>query len=665
MLVTFVLVCRGRRLHRKDRSRTSRNAVDSEAADEKSSQNEERELEKLWRNAYQAEADRAESFRNSFPSVDSSCVIAAPELPPSDASVDTWRSTYEALRDRNRAVEIAIRMQANEKGRAALSEQDDQPVDTFISMTGEASTSPAQDRSKASSSFGLLGEERLKVFGVSEILFLPSQVDSARLSDVGRFRDVLGPGTMPLLTALFDLSMSPQRLPLVSEVREALVLPGSGFRWSGSLKLGRCMIFRGTLPSGGDNSPSAFRFLDKCQGRLNDRFGENRLTVLLQRERYPPTLGMTLMPVRGDFEASTTDPSGEEQSALLLVFLTEDLPIPTALNEVGRLVVGATLAASAALANTLYLVVDFARQMEGDASVAAQATSQYIPVTKYISVARLDPFEVLPVGICLMLVVFIQDFARDAVASQHGSKIRGGWYIPSLVLGTVGRTWSFDGLAPSRKAEIETTVAGASAGLLFALVLSIAGALRGDNILKVDASKLPFLLVEAMGQNLPPEGITNVFKLNVGQLSDAVAAATPVTVPMDPLLFCGSLVFTMQAIRLLPVRGLDGEVLARFLLGPRPTQLLELITGVLLLIGVSGRLGSNVDPDLCGSALLAWAVGFAAKTEKPMPPREDFDDEPLNLLGQAAAAAALLSLSAVILIPGKLVPYGLLGSLEM
>ena len=56
-------------------------------------------------------------------------------------------------------------------------------------------------------------------------------IDSKQLADVARFRDALGPGTLPLLAALFE---EKGELPEPAELREALKLPGSGFTATGS-----------------------------------------------------------------------------------------------------------------------------------------------------------------------------------------------------------------------------------------------------------------------------------------------------------------------------------------------------------------------------------------------------------------------------------------------
>jgi len=247
------------------------------------------------------------------------------------------------------------------------------------------------------------------------------------------------------------------------------------------------------------------------------------------------------------------------------------------------------------------------------------------------------------------------------MADRNGVEVQGGYFIPSSALGTVGRTWSIKGLAPSRKVQLEVALGGIYAGFLASLVLCVAGLLQGDasnGLLKVEVTRLPLLLAQLLGDSFPSDAAQTVLGLGSGE----AAPSAPARVTLDPLLLSGSLALTSQAVRLLPLRGLDGHLLARFLFGPRPIQLLELSTGVLLLLGSLGRLGPNANAAVCSSALFAWGASFLAVRDSPMPPLEDFDDEPGASPLIAALAALALLLAALVLIPGKLIPYGLLGA---
>ncbi|CAE7375778.1 EGY1 [Symbiodinium pilosum] len=227
-------------------------------------------------------------------------------------------------------------------------------------------------------------------------------------------------------------------------------------------------------------------------------------------------------------------------------------------------------------------------------------------------------------------------------------------------MGTVGRTWTIKGLAPSRKVQIQVALGGIYAGLAAALLLCVAGIISGDSsdgLLKAEVTRLPLFLAQLLGDSFPADAAQTVLGLGSGE----AAPSQPALVPLDPLLFSGSLALTLQAVRLLPLRGLDGHLLARFLFGPRPIQLLELATGVVLLLGSVDRLGPNANAAVCSSALFAWGVSFLVATrETPLPPLEDFDDEPASSPGLAAAAVLALLLAGLVLIPGKLIPYGLL-----
>eukprot|EP00419_Tripos_fusus_P009323 CAMPEP_0172666752 /NCGR_PEP_ID=MMETSP1074-20121228/8002_1 /TAXON_ID=2916 /ORGANISM="Ceratium fusus, Strain PA161109" /LENGTH=216 /DNA_ID=CAMNT_0013483173 /DNA_START=89 /DNA_END=737 /DNA_ORIENTATION=- len=186
-----------------------------------------------------------------------------------------------------------------------------------------------------------------------------------------------------------------------------------------------------------------------------------------------------------------------------------------------------------------------------------------------------------------------------------------------------------------------------------ALLLCAIGALRGDasqGLMLIEVTRLPLLLAQALGDSFPADGAQTVLSLSGGQ----AAPSAPPMVPLDPFLLSGSLALTTQAVQLLPLRGLDGYRLARYVLGPRLVQFSELTTGVLLLLGAFNRLGPNSNPLVCDSALFAWVC--CALLRSPLPPREDFDDDPRDSPLLAGLATFLMIVPAAILIPGKLVP---------
>eukprot|EP00913_Durusdinium_trenchii_P017932 g16850.t1 len=413
-------------------------------------------------------------------------------------------------------------------------------------------------------------------------------------------------------------------LPPPGDVRDALELPGSGFTVTGNLNVGRCVVVRGLLARdvGGRGTPRSF--VEQRQASLDQRYGAGKYVVLLQRERPPPAPGLSLWP-KGQFDPAKC-------SAALLVFRASDLPIEDSSNNFRRLLIGASLAATASFCNI----------------IAAAVT--YSPMLG-VAVTRLDADGVVPVGVGLFLMLFAQGFARKQVAELNDAKIRGGYFIPSSSLGTLGRTWGFAGLAPSRRTEIDVTLAGSYAGLCGALALCLLGVLRGDasdGLLLVEVTRLPLLLAQALGDSFPDDAVRTVLSLSSGE----AAASAPAKVTVDPLLLSGSLALTSQAVQLLPLRGCDGHLLARFLFGPRPLQFIELCTGVLLLLGAVGRLGPNANATVCSSALFGWAARFLASRRSPLPPREDFDDEPWASPTAAAAAALALAAAGAILIPG-------------
>ncbi|CAK9046674.1 Probable zinc metalloprotease EGY1 [Durusdinium trenchii] len=602
------------------------------------------EARELWQKAYAIEIERSQRLEPS------SASGAASSAPGSSASAAEWQAAYEVLKAKNLELEqeaVARRRRNLETEAAASSAAATETAVAPVPETAPKDFAEPRD---------LEADERPKVL---TILDLPTiEIDSQQLADVARFRDALGPGTLPLLSALFEEARG--ELPPPGDVRDALELPGSGFTVTGNLNVGRCVVVRGLLARdvGGRGTPRSF--VEQRQASLDQRYGAGKYVVLLQRERPPPAPGLSLWP-KGQFDPAKVDSAQKECSAALLVFRASDLPIEDSSNNFRRLLIGASLAATASFCNIIAAAVGSLNGERSDLLLNKSVEEVTYSPMLGVAVTRLDADGVVPVGVGLFLMLFAQGFARKQVAELNDAKIRGGYFIPSSSLGTLGRTWGFAGLAPSRRTEIDVTLAGSYAGLCGALALCLLGVLRGDasdGLLLVEVTRLPLLLAQALGDSFPDDAVRTVLSLSSGE----AAASAPAKVTVDPLLLSGSLALTSQAVQLLPLRGCDGHLLARFLFGPRPLQFIELCTGVLLLLGAVGRLGPNANATVCSSALFGWAARFLASRESPLPPREDFDDEPWASPTAAAAAALALAAAGAILIPGKLVPYGLIGT---
>ncbi|CAJ1346161.1 unnamed protein product, partial [Effrenium voratum] len=169
-----------------------------------------------------------------------------------------------------------------------------------------------------------------------------------------------------------------------------------------------------------------------------------------------------------------------EWPAALLVFQASDLPLEDGSDTGRRLFIGATFAATAAFCNIIAAAVGSLNGERSDALLNRSVEEVTYSPLLGVAVTRLDPNGVVPVGLGLILTLVAQGFARGQVARQNGVKIRGGYFIPSSSLGTLGRTWSIAGLAPSRKTQMEVALAGSFGGFALASFLCLAGVLRGD-----------------------------------------------------------------------------------------------------------------------------------------------------------------------------------------
>mmetsp|Transcript_95871 Transcript_95871/g.310767 ORF Transcript_95871/g.310767 Transcript_95871/m.310767 type:complete len:313 (+) Transcript_95871:1432-2370(+) len=278
-----------------------------------------------------------------------------------------------------------------------------------------------------------------------------------------------------------------------------------------------------------------------------------------------------------------------------------------------------------------------------------------------VALARVDFLAVAPIGVVLLLTLLALDIGRNLAASRHGVKLRSGLCIPWLSVGCLDRTWSVEGLLPSREAKAEIILGGRLAALAVAVLAIAVGFAHGglaDSPLLCNPTRLPLAVLQLLGKSFPEDKTLDIVGLDSASLV-AAPSGIDALIPVDPILFAGSLALTSQAIGLLPLGGMDGYELARFMFGPRPARILELVAGILLVIGAVGRLGPSADPDLCLGAFLTWAVSALSARETPLPPREDCEDttaqRPL-----AFAAGALLLVSAAVLLPGRLMAYGVM-----
>lgn len=511
----------------------------------------------------------------------------------------------------------------------------------------------------AEAAYGSKALERPKILSTLDLISIGDKLPATKIAEVGRLRDMLGPGTLPLLAALFGEAASDEKMPAVVDVRDALGLPGSQFRPETTLDLGRCVCLRGTLAVG-DGRGSAVEFLGERQRRLDEAFGPGRLVAFLQRERYQPKELFSSVIPTGPFDDVGARREGSDPAAIL-VFLSADLPIKGASGMLRRLGIGGSAAVTAVTCNLVAIATDQLQQAGGAALLGDSIREATFSPVFGVALTRLDAAGVAPLGFGLMFALLAQDLGRQiAVALRGDVKLRGGLFLPSPSLGSLGRSWSFEGLAPTRLAELEVAAAGGVAGLAAALLLCIWGDLQGnDGLLLVEVQRLPFLLARHLNLQWPVDNTFTVVSLQ----SAALAKAADDMASVNPLLFAGGVALTAQAIQLLPLRGLDGGILARGILGPRPAQFLEVATAVLLTLGALGRLGPEANPAVCQTALLAWGLYFVDRAEGQLPPREDFDEENDETTTRVVAAA-LLAAAAAILVPGHLVPYGLITGID-
>eukprot|EP00929_Paragymnodinium_shiwhaense_P117031 TRINITY_DN8713_c0_g1_i2.p1 TRINITY_DN8713_c0_g1~~TRINITY_DN8713_c0_g1_i2.p1 ORF type:complete len:745 (+),score=175.71 TRINITY_DN8713_c0_g1_i2:43-2277(+) len=567
-------------------------------------------------------------------------------------TVESWRKAYEKLRDANATLERVDLPKAKKPQKPKQQAKEE----AARAVMNKALNELYGDKERGPGGMPVLKRSlKPKVVGITAMGEISAS--SEQLAQVGQLREMLGSGTIPLLAALFGEAASLQEMPRLEDVRMAMSLAATPFRASATLDLGDCCAWslRYRCPP-----PSE-------KARLDDRFGQGLLTAFLQRERYPvsPGFGAVLakedrydsFAVRDQNSPSSTEP----QKAALLVFLSSDLPLGDDPPGWRFPAVLFSLSAAVLFCNAVALSAKVLDQQQ----IAPSGTGYYLE-SLGVSLRELDVGALLPVGLALLLVVAAQEIGRRVAAERHlknsSAELRPGFFLPWPVLGCLGSTWDVKGLLPSRTAQVEITAWSRGAAIAVAAVLCVVGLLRtaagpeAEAMLRCDPKLLPLIVLQAIGGSYPEDT-----QLKVIGLGDAVATSQGAAgfVGVDPLLLAGGLALTSQALGLLPLRGLDGHILARFVLGPKTARAVELTTFVLLLLGAFGRLGPNADVNVCYAAIVFWAASALSATgSSQMPPREDFEDASTRS-AQAAAAAALLLVPAVILIAGRLVPYGI------
>eukprot|EP00929_Paragymnodinium_shiwhaense_P117030 TRINITY_DN8713_c0_g1_i1.p1 TRINITY_DN8713_c0_g1~~TRINITY_DN8713_c0_g1_i1.p1 ORF type:complete len:757 (+),score=180.29 TRINITY_DN8713_c0_g1_i1:43-2313(+) len=579
-------------------------------------------------------------------------------------TVESWRKAYEKLRDANATLERVDLPKAKKPQKPKQQAKEE----AARAVMNKALNELYGDKERGPGGMPVLKRSlKPKVVGITAMGEISAS--SEQLAQVGQLREMLGSGTIPLLAALFGEAASLQEMPRLEDVRMAMSLAATPFRASATLDLGRCLVVRGELSEAGEGASAAStaELLADIQARLDDRFGQGLLTAFLQRERYPvsPGFGAVLakedrydsFAVRDQNSPSSTEP----QKAALLVFLSSDLPLGDDPPGWRFPAVLFSLSAAVLFCNAVALSAKVLDQQQ----IAPSGTGYYLE-SLGVSLRELDVGALLPVGLALLLVVAAQEIGRRVAAERHlknsSAELRPGFFLPWPVLGCLGSTWDVKGLLPSRTAQVEITAWSRGAAIAVAAVLCVVGLLRtaagpeAEAMLRCDPKLLPLIVLQAIGGSYPEDT-----QLKVIGLGDAVATSQGAAgfVGVDPLLLAGGLALTSQALGLLPLRGLDGHILARFVLGPKTARAVELTTFVLLLLGAFGRLGPNADVNVCYAAIVFWAASALSATgSSQMPPREDFEDASTRS-AQAAAAAALLLVPAVILIAGRLVPYGI------
>mmetsp|Transcript_55846 Transcript_55846/g.130420 ORF Transcript_55846/g.130420 Transcript_55846/m.130420 type:complete len:662 (-) Transcript_55846:71-2056(-) len=541
-----------------------RQAEDAEAAEATVvASTGESEAEQIFREAYEAEAERSLLLSKQLEAALAEQLgapegikinIEAPAAPaPGEPGGSTWRFAYEAVKQRTASLEAQL-----QKARRISEPAPAKPVDPAAALEAEANFTPPEPSGNATSTEpppptfqqpkGEAMEPMQQMQKLREVAEISAEEDSVlRLLSLAALPNSEDPFSQ-------DSSGNENKLPPLNRAREAL--SNEDFVASDAMVFERCYVFPGTIPSGRDPAAALESLQSRMQGLQAS--GASETELFLQRQK-------------------------EEGKSLLIMIHKSDLPDEEMESWqwlIWVLLLGATFFSSV---STPMAVVAMGPGVAAGTDVS--------DLTGAIE-------KVVPVAGIILATMAAQETARRTVASNYGVKLTPPYLLPALPIGSIGCLGAVTRRltsAPNREAEVNMSLAAPIAGLIVSIGFIAAGLAAGpttETAVNLNYQLLPvvvrFLLRPFLGQS------------SLTTQPDPFADPTILAFPANPLLIGGACGLIITALQLLPIGRNDGGVLARNALGGLASPL-GLAAFLLLLYGSFG-------PDDAGSLYLAFGV---------------------------------------------------------
>ncbi|CAE6935589.1 EGY3 [Symbiodinium natans] len=516
------------------------------------------EAEAIFREAYEAEAERAKLLSKQVEAALAEQLgapegikinVEAPAAPaPGEPGGSTWRAAYEDVKKRTASLESQLtkarRMAEPAAPAAATAQVEDNFEPPDVSEVSSSSASPNFQQPQRPAGEMEPMQQMQKLREVANIA-----------DDEESVLRLLSLAALPNQENLFsDDPTARKELPSLNQAREAL--SNEDFVASDALVFERCYVFPGAIPSGRDPATA----LDSMQSRMRGlpATGAAETELFLQRQK-------------------------EEGKSLLIMIHKSDLPEEEMESwqwVIWVLLVGATFFAS--MSTPLAVVA------------LGPGVANGTDVTELTG--ALD--KLVPVAGIVLATVAAQETARRTVASSYGVQLTPPYLLPALPIGSIGCLGAVTrrlSTAPNREAEVNMSLAAPIAGLIVSLGFVAAGVAMGpgsDTVVNLNYQLLPVLVKFALRPFLGQSSVTTQ--------PDPFADPTALAFAANPILIGGVCGLILTALTLLPIGRLDGGVLARNALGGLASPL-GLLATALVLYGSFG-------PGDAGSLYLAFGV---------------------------------------------------------
>eukprot|EP00930_Biecheleria_cincta_P075533 TRINITY_DN62704_c0_g1_i1.p1 TRINITY_DN62704_c0_g1~~TRINITY_DN62704_c0_g1_i1.p1 ORF type:complete len:680 (+),score=147.85 TRINITY_DN62704_c0_g1_i1:32-2041(+) len=563
------------------------------------------EAEAIFREAYEAEAERAKLLRSQLEAAlrqqlgiaegeDSPVQIAvnAPQaFSPLESPGVTWRQAFQDIKKRTASLEEQLKKSrgasapARPPAPASAAPASSAPRDE---ATPPPAAEPFASPSSGSSQPGGALDPMQMVERIREV--------AAKAAEEDAVLRLLAMGEITNQDPFNADAKAPGQLPPMERAREALA--SQDFVVAESITFERCYVFTGAVAPGRDPGQA----LESMQSRVRSLGASGAETELYLQ------------------------PAKEEGKALLIMLHSDSLRFD------GEVPWWQWVFA------TLLVVVSFLAS-----NTTSLAVFPFTPQMGAEMASILD--QVQPIGFGVIGTVAASEVARRAVAASYGVELSPPFLLPTWPIGSLGCLGAVNrrlSTVPNREAEYGMSLAAAISGFLVSGLFIAAGLAAApvgkEALVDLNFQILPGFVKLLLRPLLGASAITSQ--------PDPFADPMIVAFHAAPALIGGVCGLIITALSLLPIGKLDGGVIARNVFGPAAGTVSA--AGFLLLLA-----GGLAEGDI-GALYFSFALAalFWQGGQEP-PPKEAVTEIP----GAQKALGALLVVTGFVLsIPGNLFP---------